>query len=129
MTDDLLIDQQLFDPGNFDPPAARLAREHAIQQVDEHADMEWKHLAKSVVRSLAITREEFTTDAVWYLLEQTTAATTHEPRALGAVMRAAASDRIIVATDRTVESVRVANHRRPVRIWRSLIYPRTGRNH
>ncbi len=117
-----MSEQQLFDPGSYDPRIAARARERAIKQVDEHARPDWKVEARKIVRHLAETRSEFTTDPVWFMLERFTDAETHEPRALGAVMRACAKDRLIVATDRTVESVRVANHRRPVRIWKSLVY-------
>jgi len=55
------------------------------------------------------------------MLERTGVEGTHEPRAMGAVMRSLARARVIEATDRTVESVRKANHRRPVRVWKSLI--------
>lgn len=116
------MEEQLFDPGTYDPRAASLAREQSIKRVYEHADEEWKLDALRVVRYLAETCPEFTTDRVWYVLERFSGAHTPEPRALGAVMRAAASDRLIVATDKTVESVRVANHRRPIRVWKSLVY-------
>lgn len=120
------MSQPLFDANAYDPHAAGVARDKSIRVVDEHAAPDWKIEARRVVRHLAETKPEFTTDPVWFMLERFTEAETHEPRALGAVMRAAARDRLIVATDRTVESVRVANHRRPVRIWKSLVYTGNG---
>lgn len=48
-------------------------------------------------------------------------ARTHEPRALGALMREAARAGDIEATDAWALSERVACHRRPLRVWRSLL--------
>jgi len=113
--------EPLFDPGVYDPVAAALAKSHSMQQVDQHADAAWKTEAKGIVRYLAQTKEEFTTDAVWFLLDKFPGVT-HEPRAMGPIMRWAATSGLIRATDRTTKSVRVVNHSRPIQVWRSLIY-------
>lgn len=114
--------EPLFEPGVYDPVAAAQAKEYSMQQVKEHADMDWRIEASKIVRHLARTREKFTTDAVWYLLEQFTDVSTHEPRAMGPIMLAAAKHGMIQATDQTVKSVRAVNHQRPIQVWRSLIY-------
>jgi hypothetical protein len=72
------------------------------------------------VKHLARMRPEFTTDDVWEHLFQNDLPMPHEPRALGAVMVAAARARIIAPTDRYTPSARPECHRRPVKIWRSL---------
>jgi len=101
---------------------AESARDEAIAQVEANADREWKTAALNAVRWLAANRVEFTSDDVWRLLPHQSAATTHEPRALGAVMRKAARDGLVRKTDRVVNSTRVECHARPVAVWQSLIW-------
>lgn len=79
----------------------------------------WQAEAAAVIRNLAFGQPEFTSDDVWRLLGRDAAI---EGRALGFALRAAAAARLCEATDRTVRSVRVACHRRPLRVWRSLVY-------
>jgi hypothetical protein len=93
-------------------------RDDAIDRVDENAQKDWKDAARVAVAALASLKDTFTTDDVWKLLE-TQGYQTHEPRALGAVMRRAARNGLIESTDRTRLSERPECHRRPVRIWRS----------
>lgn len=103
--------------------AGRTARDEALERVDKHADRSWKEVALDVVRHLAATRETFTTDDVWRELEKHSVST-HEPRAIGAVMRSCASSGMIRNTKRAVESTREECHRRPVTIWESLLAKR-----
>lgn len=105
----------------LDLVAAMEARDDALRQVSDHADPEWFYHALHVVWCLAIQLEEFTTDDVWDHIGH--AASTHEPRALGAVMKRASSLGYVKATDRYRPSARAACHARPVRIWASLIRP------
>lgn len=105
----------------FDDDAGVQARELALQRVEENADAEWLADARSAVRNLAERVERFTTDRVWYVLDRSGAEPPREPRALGAVMRAAVREGWITPTDEHRESKRAANHRRPVRVWRSLL--------
>lgn len=103
-----------------DPRQGSLLRDEAIDQVEEHAQEEWKKAAYNVVVYIAKHRVEFTTDAVWSLLDRISFVT-HENRAMGAIMRRAANRGVCVRTDRTTQSVRPECHRRPIRIWRSLM--------
>jgi hypothetical protein len=96
-------------------------KREAIERVERNADQQWKAVAEAAVRQIASTRRTLTTDDVWAALTDT-GFSTHEPRAMGAIMTAAARKRWVEATDRTIESTRPENHRRPVRVWRSLIY-------
>ena len=89
----------------------------AIDRVDRNADPDWKEHALTVVEQLAMTRATFTTDDVWARLDPAFA--THEPRALGAVMRKAAALGLIRATSTYENSTRVECHGRPVRVWES----------
>jgi hypothetical protein len=105
-------------PGLFDPAQAAEAANEALAKVEAHADPDWKDRARGIIHELARVRVEFTTDDVWKELALA-GVETHEPRALGALMREAAGAHIIAATDRYRPSARVACHGRPVRVWRS----------
>lgn len=98
------------------PTEAERARDEAVDRVERNAPDAWKRRALEAVRYVASRRGEFTTDAVWDLV-----GTPPEPRAMGAVMQAAARSRICAVTDRTHKSVRKECHTRPLAIWRSLI--------
>jgi len=61
----------------------------------------------------------FTTDDVLKLMDK--AVTTHEPKAWGAVMLRAAKIGWCETTDRYGPSDKTSSHRRPKRVWRSLV--------
>jgi hypothetical protein len=84
------------------------------------ANTDWKAAATAIVRHLAETRAEFTADQVWAELDALGFAT-REHRAMGAVMRAAAVDGLIVKTDRVTPTSRPCANRRPVAVWQSLL--------
>jgi hypothetical protein len=84
------------------------------------ANNNWKAAACAIVKHLAATRGEFTADEVWAQLDQL-GFSTREHRAMGAVMRAAAMDGLIVKTDRVTPTSRPCANRRPVAIWLSLL--------
>ena len=109
-------------PETLDIFAGEEKKEAAIKRVGENADPMWFIVALAAVLECAQTAEEFTTDRVWALLARRGVRDTAEPRAMGAVMRQAATDGLIVATDRTRKSARPDCHRRPVRVWRSRVY-------
>jgi hypothetical protein len=104
----------------FDVFIAEEERDKALARVESHADDEWKKIALTVIRDIAIDQLELTTDDVWLALAERDCAT-HEPRALGAVMRRAAAVGIIERTDVTRRSVRSTRHRGDVRVWKSLL--------
>lgn len=109
--------------------AARAATDEAIERVERHANENWTAAAFGVVVWVAERRPEFTTDPVWAVLERRYPdVQTHEPRALGAVIKKAVREGVIEATDRTHKSVRPECHRNPKAIWRSLIYDDVGRD-
>ena len=87
----------------------------AIGSAGQHADHRWKTLATAAVIRLSM-GGEFTTDDVWAQLEPQ-GVTTHENRALGAVMKAMQKCGLIAPTDHFRCSARAINHNRPVRIW------------
>lgn len=93
-------------------------RDRAIDAT-EIANTEWVEMTYKAVVSIAKLAQEFTTDRVWHVIGDVAPP---EPRAMGAVMRKAVANRICGPTDRTVKSVRPNCHRRPIRVWRSLIF-------
>jgi hypothetical protein len=101
----------------FDAQQSELALNEALARVEEAAKEEWKEDVLNAIRMLAEVREYFTSDDVWMEVESP-----REPRALGAMMRQAKKLGWIEPTTSHVMSIRVACHRRPLRIWRSLIY-------
>lgn len=94
----------------------QMALDDALERVDEHADDNWKWFAELVVRRLASAQPTFTTDDVWMELESFDVST-HEPRALGAIMRNLAREGLIRTTDRYVKSDRPECHQRPIPVW------------
>ena len=104
----------------FDPDQATAARDHAIDRVEAAADDRWKQEAHLAIRKIGRLSETFTTDDVWAAMPADVRAEV-EPRAMGAIMRQAASEGVCVALGQWKPSTRVACHRRPLRVWRSLI--------
>ena len=96
-------------------------KRQAIEQVDSNADPVWKLNAKRAVLHLANTRDRFTADDVWALLDERGEEAPHEPRAMGAIMTAAAKKGLIEASHEWRESNRPECHRRPVRVWESRV--------
>lgn len=115
----LIFGDDLADPRAVDEAIA--ARDAAIDRVSESVSHAFKVGTLATVEALALARDEFTTDAVWALNEKQGVPLPHDPRALGAVMRYAAQAEWIAPTERTVQSGRPENHRRPIRVWRSRI--------
>jgi len=96
---------------------AMRARDAAIQRVDEHADPAWRETALAAVSSLAAAGQPFTTDDVVRALPATVS--THEPRALGAVMQRLSREGAIVPVGLRDSSSTVC-HGRTKRLWRGV---------
>lgn len=105
----------------FDAQKAEVVKNAAIQQVDANADPAIREAVLEIVRELAYKMPEFTTDDVEYQMQKLNIRF-REPRALGPAMLKVAREDLIQFTDRTTYSVRVSNHRRPLRVWKSLVY-------
>jgi hypothetical protein len=101
------------------PAEGQERQEQGIRAAVRHADPTWLGDALSVVHYLARTRRDLTTDDVWGLLGNRVPA---EPRALGGVMRRAARKGWIRVSDRWRLSDRAENHRRPIRVWDSVLH-------
>ena len=104
----------------WDVFAAEQARDEALARVDAHADEVWRETTLKVIRDLAVARDELTSDDVWLALAEHDCET-HDNRALGSVMRHAASLGMIARTDTTRRSVRTTRHAGDVRVWRCLL--------
>lgn len=98
--------------------AAEAARDEALDRVAKGAGSEWVDHALGMIRLVALSRREFTSDDVWTVLEQPP----NDPRALGAAMKMAVNRGICMPTGVFRRSVRVACHRRPVAVWSSCVY-------
>lgn len=102
----------------FDRQASIDAREDAIDNAEEGAGQSWMEHAAEVLRRVAEGQEELTTDDLRIAgLEECPG----DPRALGAVMRNGSIMGWIERTDRTTNTTRVRAHRRPLRVWASLL--------
>lgn len=94
-----------------------LLADAAIAQAEEHADRVWLSAAKQIVWDLIKDGRPFTTDDCWARLD-TLDVVTHEPRALGAVLRAAAKAGYIEQTGEYVATARPKAHSRPIPYWK-----------
>jgi hypothetical protein len=107
----------LFDP--YDPDLVG----DAVARARRQANPDWYLSAVRAARRVAADSLYFTTDEVWEVLKTLTTEATPEHRAMGAVMRSLAHDRIATRTDRTRPTRRPCANSRPISIWRSLIRP------
>lgn len=92
----------------------------AIDHAASGADAQWWREAAAAISLLCKRGTPFTTDAVWFLLDKS-GVKTHDPRALGAVVRAACKDGLIRPTGEYHKSTRKECHRRPLAVWRPVI--------
>jgi hypothetical protein len=92
-----------------------LLAQEAMQAAEDHADEGWLRAARQEIAALAASGEPWTTDHVWYRLEQL-GVTTREPRALGALIRKAARDGLIRQQGYT-PTTRPEAHARPIPVW------------
>ncbi len=111
----------------FDYVQGTLLREQAIINVTEHADEAMKKELLEIGRYICSVREQFTTDAIRYIYERDGETTMREPRVMGHIVRQLQREGLCVPLDEWKQSVWAKNHRRPLRVWRSLIYGGNGR--
>jgi hypothetical protein len=103
--------------------AAIAARDEAIDRVERNACADWNEAAYLACCLVAEEQPFLTTDDVWQKVSTVFPMfKTHEPRAMGAVMRRAARENVAVPTDEYVRSDRPECHRRPTMRWESLIF-------
>ena len=109
----------LFDeaPVQRDPEAGDKLRDAAIARAEENADEGWVEEALLRLERLAHQLDELTADDLWL----TQLRQPREPRALGSVFRTAKDRGWIEPSDRFRNSQLPQCHRRPQRVWRSLL--------
>jgi hypothetical protein len=95
-------------------------RDQALVDVAVNADPDWWQNAVNIVRDIAATSFDFTTDDIWCELERRSIATPHEPRAIGAVVVAVKRLGLIAPTNRYRPSNRPECHARPIRVWQAV---------
>lgn len=104
---------------DFNATASAHARDEAIDRVEASAGEFWQAAALVVLRRVALKKDEFTTDELRLAGVENPPS---DPRAFGSLMRAAAHLGLVAPTDRTRCTERVTAHRRPQRVWKSLVY-------
>ena len=93
-------------------------RDDAIDRAEDHAAGDWLEAAFDAGVRLASNRRTLVSEQVFDLIPDVS---THEPRAMGAVMRRLRNAGYIAPTDTFVKSPSPRGHGRPSRVWRSLI--------
>lgn len=95
-----------------------LLAELAVADVEANADDTWLREARDALTQLIRAGRPFTTDDVWAVLDARGVPAPREPRAMGAVTRAAAREERMVKTREYVNSTRPGCHARPIPVWR-----------
>jgi hypothetical protein len=98
------------------------AKTEAIERVDRHASEDWKTACASAITEAARRWTRLTSDQVWEVLAERGVTEPHEPRAMGPMMVQAVRLGVLKATDDWEPSVIPARHRRPCRVYESLIW-------
>lgn len=100
------------------PAQGQALADESITRAGAAAPDDWIIDARRILRAIAATGREFTTDDLW---ERT--ASPPEPRAMGAVIRWGVDQGLIRDTGRSRKSRRPECHARPVTIWTSTGSP------
>ena len=98
----------------------------AINKVERNANEQWVSTAMFIILYLSKEHTQFTADMVWSEFKHYPTIKTHEPRAMGAVMRKAQKIGLISRTSFFVNSNRTSCHNGPKRIWKSNYDKKTG---
>lgn len=88
------------------------------QRVGDNADGQWIKAAEAVILAME-PGHSFCADDIWNVLADSDH-WTHEPRALGAVVRELRRAGVIESTGTYRKSTRPEAHQRPVAVWRRL---------
>lgn len=106
-------------PTLFDPPTEPTGpqlRDQAIAEAEDQAMPDWLAEVTRILNQLIHDGDEFTTDDIWAKLPAEL--TTHEPRALGGLLKSAATTgRIHKVGYRP--TTRPEAHARPIPIWKA----------
>lgn len=97
------------------------ATDAAVALAGTNADPDWLLAARRACAHVCERQDFFTADDVAALLDRWGVPPTHEPRAMGAVLRWAKSARLCEPTGEYKPTVRPQGHQAPKRVWRSLL--------
>ena len=89
-----------------------------VDQARRNADELWRRMATEVLEQVAASRDQFTADDLWDLLEPL-GLDTHDHRAMGCVLRDASRRGVITKTNTTKPSSRSTRNGGDVRVWSS----------
>ena len=103
--------------------AVEIIKESAIEAAGRGADRDWLATALRGVRVLAARNMYLTSDDVWRWMRPLKL-TTPDNRAMGSVMASSHRDKYIEPTGEWRISERSVCHGRPIRVWKSLRYPK-----
>lgn len=93
-----------------------------LDLTQRHAHQDWLLSAEKALLCVARRQKLLTSDDVWdWLRDQPVKYTTHDNRAMGSIFRNADRDLLIKPLDKWQVTRRRVAHRRPVRVWRSLL--------
>ena len=104
---------------NFDAARSGQARDEAMVRVERNAHEEWKDAALEAVYQAALVNKKFIVDEVWRYMPSDVS--THELRAMGAVMQKAVKAGWITGTGEYRSSAKVTTHKGLRHVWKSLI--------
>lgn len=102
-----------------------LERDVGVDAAAQGAGPVWMQQAEACIHAVAKRKDYLTTDDVWREIEQRVGRgvmpAVRERRALGAAMVSAGRQGVITPTSSFKQSVRASCHRRPLRVWKSLL--------
>jgi hypothetical protein len=102
---------------------AKQKTEQAIKEVAERMDTDWRAAAIKMLKMICYRNETLTSDDLWFAMEtHYPELDTHEPRAMGAIMRWGVTHKWIAKTPNYVASTRPVAHKKPTAVWRSLAF-------
>ena len=92
-------------------------------RAERHADPYWWSCMLEAGREAALRKPYlYTDDIVRWCKEHHPNASTHEPRAIGPLMRELCRTEVILPTQDWVQSTQAQCHRRPMQVWFSLSF-------
>jgi len=108
----------------FEHAAATAAKKEGMARVEQNSDERWKATMLEMVRLTCVEQLYFTSDDISERFEALPAPrpVTHDKRAFGPVMTAAAKNGWCEKTNTVRESSRTKLHASPRAIWRSKLY-------
>ena len=106
----------------LDKSGSERGKRRGMSRAEEHADREWWSYTYALVTEVAKRQPYLFADDIEALRLKRGGPETHEARAMGPLMLQCKRDHVCDPTNRWVPSSQLANHRRPMRIWKSRLY-------